>query len=83
MIRLILALALMGCVGCCWRKPAPCPTVSVPPEPVLETAALPETASPEQTQEAQTRDLVRWIGHARQLRELLRPYEAPKPTEKR
>ena len=72
----ICCLILACGLGC--RKPVAVmlPPGSIPPEPVIETALLPEMASPEQTQEAQTRDLARWVGYARQIRELLRPFEA-------
>lgn len=81
---LLFALVLACGIGCCKPKMVPLPIGAVPAEPVLETAALPETATPEQTQETQTRDLVRWVGYARELRELLRPFEAkPKPAPKK
>lgn len=77
----LLAFVLVASITAC-KRPAPCPKVVVPPEPILETAGLPDSATPEQTQEAQTMDLVRWVGYARQLRLLLRPYEATQKEKK-
>ena len=72
MIRALLSLALLGCVGC---KPKPCVSPMqgriLPARPVDRMPKLPQDTPLEKAVEAAALDRAEWKTYAEQLEELL------------